>query len=118
MERLTLTLISTLLISAATSSAVQASETRLNAATPDSTRPAYLTETSPFNLVHLAYRGYFAERGIPSYQALVSAYSLGKISAEELVQTGVETGRVSPNAVNDQGYISAVETMLNNLMPK
>ena len=115
MERLTLAIISTLLISAAASPAVQASETTLNAATLDSTRHAYLAETSPFNLVNLAHRGYFAERGIPSSQALVSAYSLGKISAEELVQTGVETGRVSPQAVNDQGYINAVETMLNNL---
>ena len=114
MKRLTLGIISTLLISTAVSPAVQASETTLNAATLDSTRPAYLAETSPFNLVQLAYRGYFADRGIPSYQALVSAYSLGKISAENLVQTGVETGRLSPNAINDQGYINAVEKMLNN----
>ena len=115
MKRFTSRMISTLLISAAISPAVQASETRINAATLDSTRPAYLTETSPFSLVYLAYRGYFAERGIPSYQALVSAYSLGKISAEELVQTGVETGRVSPNTVDDQGYISAVDSRLRTL---
>ena len=114
MERLTLGIISTLLISAAASPAVQASETTINAATLDSTKPAYLAETSPFSLVNLAHRGYFTDRGIPSYQAFVSAYSLGKISAEELVQIGVETGRVSAKAINDQGYINAVEHMLNN----
>ena len=114
MERLTLGIISTLLISAAASPGVHASKTTINAATLDTARPTYLAETSPFNLVQLAYRGYFADRGIPSYQALVSAYSLGKISAEDLVQTGVETGRLSPNAINDQGYINAVEKMLNN----
>lgn len=114
MKRLTSPIISTLLILATISPAVQASESTLNAATLDNTRPAYLTETSPFNLVNLAYRGYFADRGIPSYQALVAAYSLGKISAEDLVQTGVETGRISPNAVDNQGYINAVDSMLNN----
>ncbi|MGF1481842.1 MAG: hypothetical protein ACFB4I_20565 [Cyanophyceae cyanobacterium] len=113
MERFTSSLISTLLIAAA-SPAVQASETTLNAATLNNIKPA-LTETSPNSLVHLAHRGYFANQGIPSSKALVAAYSLGNISAEDLVQAGVETGRVMPDITNNRGYINAVDSMLNNL---
>lgn len=113
MKRFTMAIISTLFIAA--SPTVIASETSTNLVTKDSTKLTYLEETSPVSLVHLAYRGYFSDRGIPSSQALVSAHSLGNISAEKLVEIGVETGRVSPDTLKDRKYISAVESMLNTL---
>ena len=113
MKRFTIAIISTLFIAA--SPTVIASETSTNLVTRNSTKLTYLKETSPANLVNLAYRGYFSEHGIPSSQAFVSAYSLGNISAKKLVEIGVETGRVSPDTLKDRKYISAVESMLNTL---
>lgn len=108
MKSFTIGIITTLFLSATAIAPIQASETAVN--------PRILVvKTSPVNLVYLAYRRYFSDRGIPSSQALVSAYSLGKISASELVEIGVETGRVSPNAASDQRYINGVESMLNSL---
>ena len=113
MERFTVVIISTLFITA--SPTVIASEASAKLATKDGTESTYSAETSPVNLVYLAHRGYFTEQGIPSSQALVSAYSLGNISAEKLVQIGVETGRVSPDMLKSRKYISVVKSMLNTL---
>lgn len=113
MKRFTIAIISTLFIAA--SPEVIASEISTNLVTKDGTKLTYIAQTSPANLVNLADRGYFKDYGIPSSQALVSAYSLGNISAEKLVQIGVETGRVSPDRLQDRQYISAVESMLNIL---
>lgn len=112
MKRFTIAIISTLFI-AASPKAIASLSTNL--ITQDGTKLTYLAETSPANLVNLAHRGYFSDRGIPSSQAFVSAYSLGNINAEKLVQIGVETGRVSPDRLQDRQYISAVESMLNTL---
>ena len=113
MKRFTIAIISTLFIAA--SPKAIASDISINLATEDGTKLTYLAQTSPANLVNLAHRGYFKDRGIPSSQAFVSAYSLGNISAQKLVQVGVETGRVSPDTLQDRKYISAVESMLNIL---
>ncbi|MBE9044559.1 hypothetical protein IQ255_09095 [Pleurocapsales cyanobacterium LEGE 10410] len=116
MKRFAIAIISTLFVAALPT--VRASETAINYKTLDSTILIKGAETSPVNLVYLAHRGYFTEQGIPSFQALISAYSFRNINAEKLVQVGVETGRVSPNALNDRGYISAVESVLNTLKTK
>ena len=107
-----ITIISTL--SVAVSTTVEASEITLNSEVKN-TKSLEEIQTSPKNLVYLAHRGYFSDRGIPSALALVTAYSLNNISAEDLVRAGVETGRVSPNVLKDAKYINGVESMLNNL---
>ena len=101
-------------LSVAVSTTVEASEITLDSEVND-TKLVQKTQTSPKNLVYLAHRGYFSDRGIPSALALVTAYSLNNISAEDLVRAGVETGRVSPNVLKDAKYINGVESMLNNL---
>ena len=116
MKRFTMAIISTLFIAA--SPTVIASETSTNLVTKNSTKLTYLKKTSPANLVNLAYRGYFRERGIPSALALVTAYSLNSISAEDLVRAGVETGRVLPNALKDAKYINGVKSILNNIQTR
>ena len=119
MKRFTIAIISTLFIAASPKAIAELAEgiasQSTNLVTKDITKSTYLAQTSPANLVNLADRGYFSDRGIPSSQALISAYSLGNISAEKLVQVGVETGRISPNMLKERKYISAVESMLNNL---
>lgn len=75
----------------------------------------YTNQTTPSNLVSLAYRGYFQQQGIPSYVALVSAHQMRKISAQELVEAGVNANRLSSQFLTDQNYLSAVEFALSNL---
>ena len=70
-------------------------------------------QTTPFNLVNLAYRGYF--KNIPSYTQLAQAYLFGHVDAANLVRAGVEQGRVSPETLNDEGYLNAVEARLRVL---
>ncbi len=72
-------------------------------------------QTTPINLVSLAYRGYFRNQGIPGYGVLITAYRSGKISAQELVQIAVEANRVSAEVLSDSGYINAVEQGLRDL---
>jgi hypothetical protein len=77
--------------------------------------PSYVQQTTPFNLVYLAYRGYFKNQDIPSYSGLIAAYQSGKISAQELVQVAVEANRVSVEVLSDSGYLNAVEQGLIDL---
>jgi hypothetical protein len=77
--------------------------------------PSYVQQTTPVNLVSLAYRGYFRKQGIPSYGVLIAAYQSGKISAQDLVQVAVEANRVSAEVLSDSGYLNAVEQALKQL---
>ena len=70
-------------------------------------------QTTPFNLVTLAYRGYFED--IPSYTQLAQAYLFGQVDAANLVRAGVEQGRVSPETLNDEAYLNAVDARLRIL---
>lgn len=75
----------------------------------------YTNPITPYNLVSLAYRGYFQQQGIPSYVALVSAHQMGTISAQELVEAGVNANKLSSQFLTDKNYLSAVEFALSNL---
>lgn len=75
----------------------------------------YINPITPYNLVSLAYRGYFQQQGIPSYVALVSAHQMRTISAQELVEAGVNANRLSSQFLTDPNYLSAVEFALSNL---
>lgn len=112
MKRLILAGLSVLLVSAGATPAVKAETTALNPAVAGNTS---LHQTRPFNLVYLAYQGYFRDQGIPSYSALIAAYRSGKISALDLVEAAVKTNRVPSSVLQDRGYISAVETQLDFL---
>jgi hypothetical protein len=70
-------------------------------------------DTEAFNLVSLAYRGEFEDVGIPSYNQLVMEYTTGDLSAEDVVEAGIEDGYLSPAAMEDEEYINAVELQLN-----
>jgi hypothetical protein len=77
--------------------------------------PSYVQQTTPVNLVSLAYRGYFKNQGIPSYTGLLDAHKSGKITAQRLVQVAVEANRVSAEVLSDSGYLNAVEQGLRDL---
>ncbi len=103
-----------LLMSAATAPAVRAETTAANPAVSGSI-PSDVTHITPFNLVMLAYQGYFREQGIPSYGALIVAHQAGRISAEDLVQSAIRANRVPSQILNNQGYLNAVKFKLQRL---
>jgi hypothetical protein len=66
---------------------------------------------SPNTLVSSAYRGEFRDQGIPGYARLQS----GRVSAESLVKAAIEAGRLSPEVLEDEGYLNVVEIKLMGL---
>lgn len=73
-------------------------------------------QTTAFNLVTLAYQGFFEEQGIPSAGALLQAYRAGDISPEDLVRGAIAVNRLAPETLNDQEYMAAVQSYLNVLV--
>ncbi len=72
-------------------------------------------QISPFDLVYMAYQGYFKNQGIPSAQALIYGYRTGDIDARDLVSSAVRANRLSSEMLADDDYLSAVDNQLNNL---
>jgi hypothetical protein len=70
---------------------------------------------TPFNLVSLAYRGEFKNQGVSGYNSLLTAVRFNEISGKDLVKHGIDTGRLSPDTINDSGYINAVDSQLKKL---
>jgi hypothetical protein len=72
-------------------------------------------ETEAFNLVSFAYRGQLEDEGIAGYSQLVQDLRTGDVTAEDVVEAGVEDGYLSPAALQDEGYINAVFVQLESL---
>ncbi|MFB2935824.1 hypothetical protein ACE1B6_11280 [Aerosakkonemataceae cyanobacterium BLCC-F154] len=70
---------------------------------------------SPFDLVSMAYQGFFKNQGVPSAGALINAYALGDVEARDVVNSAVQTDRLPVRALNDRDYIKAVEWQLDSL---
>ena len=70
---------------------------------------------TPFNLVFLAYQGFFEEEGIPRAGRLLDKTASGLIKAEDLVKAAVKTGRLSNAALGNKMYLSAVQYELEHL---
>ncbi|NEO41703.1 MAG: hypothetical protein F6J90_37435 [Moorea sp. SIOASIH] len=110
MKRLVLGSLGTLLIATATTP-VLASEIAANSTTSRNN----IVEVQPFNLVYLGYQGYFADQGIPSNAAFISAIKSKRITAKDLVASAIARGRLSPETINDSTYLAHVNTQLFNL---
>lgn len=82
-------------------------EMRSNTSTSD--------QIAPFNLVYMAYQGYFKDQGIPSAQALIYGYRTGDINARDLVSGAIRANRLPSATLADDDYLSAVDNQLNNL---
>ena len=104
--------LSVLLISAATAPTVKA---EIAAVTNTANNAATISQLKPFNLVHMAYQGYFRDQGIPGYSAFLAAYESGRVSAEELVQRAVKKNKLSPETASDRGYLRAVKSYIESL---
>lgn len=69
----------------------------------------------PVDLVSLAFQGFLEDEGIPRAGALKREVRFNQIQAEDLVSAGIEAGRLSPSLLQDQGYLRAVQTELDDL---
>ncbi|BAY10094.1 hypothetical protein [Calothrix sp. NIES-2098] len=120
MKRLILSSLSFLMIATATTP-VFASQKIASNSTDLPSNSLSITRIQPFNLVGLAYQGYFQKQGIPGYNDLIVAYQAKQITAKDIVQSAVKTNRLSSDALNDQGYINAVKNTLDgfgrNIIP-
>ena len=82
MKHVLLGSLGTLLIATAAAPAL-ANEVAVKPATSSSN----LVEVQPFNLVYLAYQGYFTDQGIPSNGAFTSAVKAKRVTAKDLVES-------------------------------
>lgn len=71
---------------------------------------------APSDLVSMAQRGKLKEQGIPSNMGLTSKYTLGRIGAEEIVQSAISAGLLPTDAASDRGYLNAVEAQMRILV--
>ncbi|WP_392482137.1 hypothetical protein [Nostoc sp. C110] len=69
----------------------------------------------PFNLVTFAYQGGLKQHGIPSGEMLVFETQKRNIIANDLVKAAVNADKLPSKALNDQNYLSAVNSQLNAL---
>lgn len=90
-------------------------ETFQEAAASDLDSPYDVRRTEAFNLVSSAYRGDFEDQGINSYAVLVDNYESGELTAEDLIGAAIESGELSPQAMEDDSYIQAVDAQLKGL---
>ncbi|MDZ7959578.1 MAG: hypothetical protein RMY34_17125 [Aulosira sp. DedQUE10] len=120
MKRLILSSLSLLLISTATAPVFASEKLAVNSTDLASNSPS-TTRIEPFNLVGLAYQGYFEDQGIPGYTELIQAYQTKEITAKDIVRIAVNTNKLPSEALNDQGYINAVKNTLDvfgrNIIP-
>jgi hypothetical protein len=113
MQRLLLSGLSVLLLSAIATPTVNAQVISASPSSQVSTMPR--TELKPFNLVFLAYQGSFKKDGIPSAGQLIQDARIGKVTSKSLVQVAVDEKRLPAQTLEDDGYLSAVESQLMSL---
>ncbi len=123
MKRLVLGGVSVLLMSATVAPALRAevvvetapvniSQTQATNVPP---RIAARMAVTPFNLVFLAFQGFFETQGIPSSMGLVSAYRNNQVTASDLIKIAISMNRLPQSTLTDRGYLNAVESQLKGL---
>jgi hypothetical protein len=70
---------------------------------------------TPFNLVRLAYQGFFENQGIPSGDSFLNAYQNKTITAEDIVKGAIAAQRLPSDVMNDSEYVAAVGSQLDGL---
>jgi hypothetical protein len=114
MKRLLLLGLSTFAAASAMVSSANAQMTGVDAAFPN-TSAALGMQVTPFNLVFLAYQGFFESEGISMAGSLITGYDAGRIKAEDLVEAAIKMNRLPAATLSDRNYLSAVTRQLEAL---
>ena len=80
--------------------------------------PSQINQLSPVNLVQISYQGFLRSQGIKGGNAFISAVNNGNITAESLVQSEIDQGRLSSHTLENQGYLNVVQNQLDGLTVK
>jgi hypothetical protein len=112
MKRFILGGLSVLLLSAAV---VPAAQAEMAPATPPANADTIGMAVTPFNLVFLAYHGFFEDEGISKYNTLISDYQVGRVTAQNLIQVGITMRRLAPDTLMNRAYVNSVERQLQSL---
>ena len=72
-------------------------------------------QATPFELGHLAYRGYFEDQGISSYSTFLQDLNSGEVDTQDIIAAGIESGRISPSVMEDEGYENSLRFMLQRI---
>ncbi|MGB8699988.1 MAG: hypothetical protein WCD18_11275 [Thermosynechococcaceae cyanobacterium] len=75
----------------------------------------YKMNVTPFNLVFLAFHGFFMSEGIPSDEGLIRAYRDGQVSPEDLTKAAISMNRLSADSLSDKDYLANVKSQLDTL---
>jgi hypothetical protein len=73
-------------------------------------------QTSAFALVEEAYQGSFKDQGVSGFEMLIQEYEEGETTAKDVVQAGIDAGKLSPDTLNNESYLEAVNTQLRGLV--
>ena len=74
-----------------------------------------IQQITPVNLVTRSYQGSFTNQGIPSYGVFIKEANSGRVTAKDLIEVGIASGRLAPETINDRKYISSVNSYLRNI---
>lgn len=72
-------------------------------------------QLTPFNISTLAYQGRLDSQGVPGYNALEAGVNSGSITADQVVQAAIESGRLPEAALQDDNFVSSVNFALQSL---
>ncbi|MGD1909889.1 MAG: hypothetical protein ACFB2X_03200 [Rivularia sp. (in: cyanobacteria)] len=111
MVRLMVAAIGTILIGTTTALPAFANETTGNS---NVTQNKTVTNVTPFKLVTFAYRGQL--EGLSGYNSLLNAVKFGEIDGKDVVQYGIDSGRLSAETINNSKYIAVVDNKLQELL--
>lgn len=75
-------------------------------------------ELSPFNLASLAYRGRLDDQGVPGYGSLESGVNSGAITAEDVIQAAIDSGRLAESIRDDHSYTVSLQHQLDVLIDR
>ena len=69
---------------------------------------------TPSALVSQAESGNLKNQGISGYGALKTQYRVHQVTAESLVQAGVDAGLIPTETLQDKGYLNAVNAQMRH----
>jgi hypothetical protein len=95
--------------------AVMPAQAQVSPAEPPSNAETLGMAVTPFNLVFLAYQGFFESEGIPKFASLTEGFEDGSITPESLIQVAVKMRRLTPETLSDRSYIASVRHQLRSL---
>ena len=78
--------------------------------------PSADRKLTSFDLANLAYQGRLTENGIPGYGSLEASINSGAVTAEDVIQAAIDSGRLSESALQDDAFVTAVERHLEDLV--